>query len=166
MDSPWFSGNRLTIGMPFAVRSRSGMSSARNRYTRPRFEKNKRYECEVVKMTLLTMSSDFIFAPLTPRPPRPCVRNESAGTALMYWACVITMTSSLLSTKSSTLISPTSAAILHTRGVANASRTAVSSFEITARNFVSELRIDSSSLMRAKTSFCSVSRSMRDNLVS
>ncbi len=166
MVSPWLSGKRLTIGIPFAVRSRSGISSPRRRYTLPRLEKNSKYECDVVKITLLTMSSDFILAPLTPRPPRPWVRNESADTALMYCACVITMTSSLLSTKSSTLISPTSAAILHTRGVANASRTAVSSLEMTARNLVSELRIDSSSLILASTSFCSVSRSIRDNLVS
>ena len=36
--------------MPLAVRSRSGISSARRRYTLPRLEKNSRWACAVVKI--------------------------------------------------------------------------------------------------------------------
>ena len=35
-------GSRFTIGRPLAVRSRSGISWARSRYTLPRLEKNSR----------------------------------------------------------------------------------------------------------------------------
>ena len=42
-----------------------------------------------MKLTWRTMSSVFSLAPLTPRPPRPCVLNDTAGTALMYCASVI-----------------------------------------------------------------------------
>src|SRR5262245_43814258 len=48
--------------MPFAVRSRSGISSARRRYTLPKFEKNSRCACAVVKITWRTMSSAFRYA--------------------------------------------------------------------------------------------------------
>ena len=104
--SPGCNGNRLTIGMPFAVRSRSGISSARRRYTLPKLEKNSRWACAVVKMTWRMMSSAFSLAPATPRPPRACVLNEPAGTALTYCASVITTTSSLSSTRSSIDMSP------------------------------------------------------------
>ncbi len=42
MVSPAANDSRLTIGMPLAVRSRSGISWARSRYTLPRLEKNNR----------------------------------------------------------------------------------------------------------------------------
>ena len=166
MVSPACSGNRLTIGMPFAVRSRSGMSAARNLYTRPLFEKNKRYACAVVKITRRTRSSSFSVAPLTPRPPRACARNAVAGTAFTYWACVITMTNSLSSTRSSSAISPESLMILQTRSVANFSRISDISSLMTVRNFGSDARIASYSLMRSCTSPSSFSRSIRDKRVS
>ena len=60
----------------------------------------------MVKMTWRTRSSVFSLAPLTPRPPRPWVLNDPAGTALTYCASVITTTSSLSSTRSSIDMSP------------------------------------------------------------
>ena len=70
------------MGMPLAVRSRSGMSIARSRYTLPRLEKKSRKAWAVVKMMWLTRSSLLSLAPATPRPPRPWVLNESASTVL------------------------------------------------------------------------------------